>query len=218
MTYNDGDKEDYTYDELFRIRAHRPTRPMNPHARQFCALELFCGCAAVSHEFLDRKWRVRCLDNDMEHSNATDVVDVMKVQYDNIGFVPDFIWCSPPCFTYSNLAGGKHRSPSTGEFAKTPEAHEHDRIFIQMAAILTFFKKKNPRLIVVIENPRGLLAKMPLMHALEEEFPLRKAEVDYCQFGRDDKKPTDLWTNVSFSFATYLFIENPANKKNFDHN
>ena len=125
------------------------------------------------------------------------MVDIMEIQFKNIDFVPDFIWCSPPCITYSRLSGGKHRSVSAGEFARTPLATEHDGIFTQMMGILKFFRNKNPNLIVVIENPVGELQNMPLMQQAEDYFPLFRAEFHYCQFGRDDKKPTHLWTNVS---------------------
>ena len=169
-------------------------------------MELFCGCAIVSKEFWKLNWRVASVDIDGK-SNATDLVDIMKMQFSNIDFVPDFIWCSPPCFTYSKLAGGTHRTPSTGEYAKTAEAIEHDALFTRMVGILKFFKKKNSKLIVAIENPCGQLDKMPLMQQTEDYFPLHKAQVDYCAFERDDKKPTHIWTNVSsVCYWCYLLV------------
>ena len=56
-------------------------------------------------------------------------------------------------------------------------------------------KKKHPHVIIVIENPVGLMKKMPLMHELEKKLGLYSTTVHYCAFGRDDKKPTCLWTN-----------------------
>lgn len=41
-----------------------------------------------------------------------------------------------------------------------------------------------------IENPRGLLRKMPFM----ERF--RRVTIWYCRYGDKRAKPTDLWTNV----------------------
>ena len=58
-------------------------------------------------------------------------------------------------------------------------------------------KRKKPHLIVVIENPVGLLNKMPIMKELEECMELDSTTVDYCTLGRCDKKPTQIWTNVS---------------------
>ena len=40
-----------------------------------------------------------------------------------------------------------------------------------------------------IENPRGMLRKMPIM----ADFP--RQGVTYCQYGDTRMKPTDIWTN-----------------------
>lgn len=41
-----------------------------------------------------------------------------------------------------------------------------------------------------IENPRGLLRKMPFMEGLTRHT------ITYCQYGDDRMKPTDIWTNA----------------------
>jgi hypothetical protein len=64
-----------------------------------------------------------------------------------------------------------------------------------MAKILEWAKKQHPHLIVVIENPVGQMAKMPLMKEVADSLGLYLAQVHYCTLGRDDKKPTNLWTN-----------------------
>lgn len=104
---DDGDTEDMDFFELQRHYAGRPIRSHPVRGRELCALELFCGCNIVSQEFAEHKWRVRSIDN-CPKSYATDQVDIMKLKYEDIGFVPDFIWASPPCFTYSNMAGKQH--------------------------------------------------------------------------------------------------------------
>jgi len=197
---DDGEWEHLDWQELLRVRADRPTRMYPVRGRQLAMLELFCGCGIVSQEFADRKWKIRSLDND-DASNATDKVDIMKFQLGDIGYVPDFIWASPPCFTYSIMAGGKHRSVDAPE--KTPEAREHNMYFAKMAHLLQTTKKLHPHAIFVIENPVGLLYKMPLMAELERTLGLHRVQVDYCAFGRCDKKPTHLWTN-DFDLACAL--------------
>ena len=205
VTYDDGDKEDLDFFELMASWAGRSIRTNPARGRQLCFLELFSGCGAVTQEFAERKWRVRSIDND-ERSCSTDKVDIMKLEYLDIGMVPDVIWASPPCFTYSLLAGGKHRDPKDGQFEKTPEAHQNNRYFVRMAAILRWAKGLNPHLIVIIENPVGLLSKMPLMQQLVDDLCLHRVTVNYCAFGREDKKPTQLWTNVSASMDyTFCF-------------
>jgi hypothetical protein len=93
------------FTELRLWRASRPTGPHPTRGRQLCALELFSGCSIVTQAFADRRWRVRSIDNSV-FSNATTIADIMRLNYDeHVGMVPDFIWASPPCFTYSHLAG-----------------------------------------------------------------------------------------------------------------
>lgn len=85
-----------------------------------------------------------------------------------------------------------------GEYELTPQAHEQNYLFAKMAHIMHQAKAKNPHLIVVIENPSGgCLKDMPLMKELESSLGIERTEIDYCAFGREDKKPTSLWTNVS---------------------
>ena len=199
----DGTKEDYDWNDLCRFRASRPivnfnNRGPRGRGRYLCSLELFCGQGIITQEFCGRQWLVKSIDSDPK-SYATNVIDIMKATYDDIGYVPDFIWASPPCQTCSNLGGGMHRCASSGEFEKTQEAHDHNYLFTQMMYIIKWAKAKNPHLIVVIENPQGQMAKMPLMIEFMRSFNLYKSTIDYCAFDRCDKKPTNLWTNVSFS-------------------
>jgi len=98
---------------------------------------------------------------------------------------------------YYYFAGAKHRHVESGQFEKTPEARINNSFFARMAYIMRWAKEKNPHLIVVIENPVGVLSKMPLMKELEATLGLYSVIVNYCAFGRDDKKPTYIWTNVS---------------------
>ena len=217
VTYDNGDIDDMDWYELRRCWAGKSTTPApNPLCgRQLVALELFSGCGIVTQEFAERKWLVRSIDNSQE-SHATDKISIMDIatpseevtsplpgenatdkDFFNFfdGFIPDFIWASPPCFTYSTLAGGKHRHVRNGEFEKSPQAHEQNTLFVQMVKIILWVKSKRPHLIVVIENPRGYLTKMPMMKEFKEAMGLQQALVNYCAFGRQDLKPTHLWTN-----------------------
>jgi hypothetical protein len=44
-------------------------------------------------------------------------------------------------------------------------------------------------MVFFIENPRGMLRKMPFM----QQF--KRHTIWYCQYGDDRAKPTDIWTN-----------------------
>mmetsp|Transcript_18867 Transcript_18867/g.51684 ORF Transcript_18867/g.51684 Transcript_18867/m.51684 type:complete len:647 (+) Transcript_18867:1226-3166(+) len=217
VKYDDGDSEDMDWLDVVSFRADRPVQPSPIRGRRpLGALELFSGCGIVSQEFAQRQWKILSVDNS-EDSNATHKVSIMDLQRPGqtatdgsripvlpehgsfglgTGFgVPDFIWASPPCFTYSLLAGGKHRDVRSEQYEKTADAHESNVLFVRMAEIMTWARDRHPHCIIVIENPKGLLDKMPLMTGLKKELRLHRAEVHYCAFGRKDKKPTHLWTN-----------------------
>jgi hypothetical protein len=194
--------EDFDFNELLANQASRPRHMAAALGRQLCALEMFSGCSIVTEEFANRKWRVRSIDNS-DGSCATDKVDIMKMTFQDIQMVPDFLWASPPCFTYSNLSGGRHRSAQPGRFDKTPEAHEHNRYLARLFWLCNWTKKHRHHMVVVFENPDALLAKMPLMTDFEEKFGLVRAKVNYCALGRFDMKPTLLWTNVSVHLQTW---------------
>lgn len=62
----------------------------------------------VTQEFAFRGWLNRSIDLDPK-SNATDKVDFTQFQLKDVEIAPDFIWASPPCFTYSTLSGAYRR-------------------------------------------------------------------------------------------------------------
>jgi len=194
VLYEDGDMEDMEWGELLRYRIDRSNIPALCRGRQLQCLELFCGKGIVSQEFCERKWQVISIDSD-ENSNATMKSDIRDINPEELGFVPDFIWASPPCHTYSKLAGSIHRDVAAGKFDKTEEARQHNFLFQKMTEFMVWAEKRHKHLIVAIENPVGKLQNMPLMAEFVKTFHLHSTTVDYCAFGRDEKKPTMIWTN-----------------------
>lgn len=104
VTYEDGEMDDLDWYQLLQARADRPNRSHPCRGRQLNCLEIFSGCGLVSQEFVDHRWRARSVDTDLS-SHASDKVSIMDFSFETVGFVPDFIWASPPCFTYSLMAG-----------------------------------------------------------------------------------------------------------------
>ena len=155
---------------------------------------LSVGRGVVTQELCDRRWKVASIDNS-DWSNATIKKDILTMETSKMEFVPDFIWASPPCHTYSNLTGGVHRKSEPGSYELSREARDHNFLFAKMAQLMYWAKQRHPHLIVVIENPVGTLNSMPLMKDLTKSLGLKRTIVHYCAFGRDDKKPTCLWTN-----------------------
>ena len=197
---NENTVDDMDFNQLLQNRASRSIiRHKNLRKRRpLNALELFSGEGIVTQEFCDLRFNVKSIDVN-PRSYASIVLDIFRARYEDLGFVPDFIWASPPCTTYTNLTGGYHRNAAAGQFEKTQEAHDHSQLLASTMYIMRWAKRKNPHLIVVFENPQAQLQKMPMMIEFMRDFGLHKATCHYCAFGRPDKKPTNLWTNVSHS-------------------
>ena len=183
-----------TYDELMQWSAVRPQLVAICRGRALQMLELFCGSAVVTSEFAQRQWKTDSIDISKE-SNATIIKDIQEIEHTDLRFVPDFIWASLPCETYSCAAGNYHRSIRTANLDKSKKARDHNLIFLQMTKLMAWAKENHPHLIVVIENPVGTLKKMPLMKEFTDRFGLHSVTVNYCAFGRDEMKPTMIWTN-----------------------
>jgi len=117
-------------------------------------------------------------------------VDILDFDVNNVPFMPDIIWASPPCTTYSIAAISHHRD---GQKPRTPFAKKSDRMIAKVHDIIDHFIAINPDLVYFIENPRGMLRKMDFMQRHERRC------VTYCQYGDKRMKPTDIWTNHAFS-------------------
>jgi hypothetical protein len=133
-------------------------------------------------------------------------VDIMQFDPARVPFVPDFVWASPNCATYSIAAGDRHRKKSNGYQPKTPAAMDGDRQIKKTLELLDYFLQQNPQMIFFIENPVGYLQFMPFMQITKDNLFGYKSEynclqnarlitIDQCQYGREFQKPTHLWTN-----------------------
>ena len=118
--------------------------------------------------------------------------DVLTWDYKKID-TPDFIWASPPCATFSHLRNPPARNRFTG-VAIIPAGTHGDNILNKTIEIIKYFQKKNPRLRFVIENPRAMMRKQPIM----KQFKLHTTS--YNRYGDKRYKPTDFWSN----FDLYL--------------
>ena len=103
------------------------------------------------------------------------------------GGVPDVIWASPDCTTYSVAAISRHRrKEANGNLTPITEYAERcDKINKHLIELI---KELNPRY-WFIENPVGGLRKMDFTQGLP------RYTVTYCQYGEKRQKPTDIWTN-----------------------
>ena len=115
------------------------------------------------------------------------VKDIEDFSVEDIDFTPDILWASPDCTTYSIASCSTHRNRDyTG---KTEKSLKADRVLEKLIYTIDVFLNKNPNMLFYIENPRGIMRKMPQM------FGMKKQTVWYCQYGDTRAKPTDIFTN-----------------------
>lgn len=148
-------------------------------------LELFAGSRSVGKAA--EKLGMRVFSSDIVPYKKIDYpVDILKFDYSKVPFKPDIIWFSPPCTAFSVASMWRHwlRTPS-GHIPKSKKARECIALAKKCLEIIEHYKPKY----WFIENPRGMLRKMPFMEGLERHT------VTYCQYGDKRMKPTDIWTN-----------------------
>jgi hypothetical protein len=151
-------------------------------------LELFAGsrsigkvCDELGHEVFSSDWT--------PFDGIDYAVDINQFDTDKVPFIPDMIWASPPCTTFSVASIGKHWDMNRRP--KTQDALMGLQILEKTAKIIEHFFKLNPNLIWYIENPRGMMRKMSFW---DDVLHIRHT-VTYCQYGDSRMKPTDIWTN-----------------------
>lgn len=154
-------------------------------------LELFCGTKSISNAFEARGHEVFTVDwqKDFEPTLCADVgaltaEDIIKL----CGGVPDVIWASFDCATYSVAGIYRHRTKNheTGECEPHSEyAKKCDSV---NAHVVELIRELSPKF-YFIENPMAGLRTMLFMKNLP------RYTVTYCQYGDTRQKYTDIWTN-----------------------
>jgi hypothetical protein len=153
-------------------------------------LELFSGSKSLSN--VAQRGGHRTFTVDIEPSFNPDLVmDILDFNTSMVPFVPDVIWASPPCTAFSVAAIGKNWS-KIDRSPKSIGAALGIRLVKATLEVIDLYSSRNPDLTWFIENPRGMLRKMPFMQGIG-----RHITVSYCQYGDTRMKPTDIWTNLS---------------------
>lgn len=99
----------------------------------------------------------------------------------------DMLWASPPCTCFSVASIGAHWKGGHRAYEPKTQAAKDSLILVQHTIDLI---KQSGAKWWFIENPRGVLRKLPVMEGLERKT------VTYCQYGDTRMKPTDIWTNA----------------------
>ena len=115
--------------------------------------------------------------------DAEDLTLEMIIKY-------DFVWFGTMCTTYSIAACSHHRNIDLSP--KTEFAVKCDRMNRKIVDLFKQAEVINTDFIWFIENPRGILRKMPFMKGLN------RTTITYCSYGDIRMKPTDIWSNNIF--------------------
>jgi len=155
-------------------------------------LELFAGSCSFSKVAKTMKYDTFTSDiKDLPHIDYC--IDIMDFNLSVVPFIPDIIWASPDCSTWSKAAGNLHFN-SKSIVPKTDKAKKAFEILEKTLEIIDFFKRINKNLKYYIENPVGRMSKVIQVGTLFSKVP-RIVTLDQCQYGREYKKPTHIFTN-----------------------
>ena len=148
-------------------------------------LELFAGSRSIgkASEILGYK----VFSSDLINFEKIDyITSILDFDINKVPFQSDIIWASPPCTAFSVAAIGKNWTKDGDNYiAKNPRADFGLELVKKTIQIIEALKPTY----FFIENPRGMLRKMPIMANLNRQG------VTYCQYGDTRMKPTDIWTN-----------------------
>lgn len=164
-------------------------------------LELFKGTGSAGKAF-----NGEVISVDIESKFNPDInEDILKLKYKELP-TPDYIWASPPCNTFSlmSVTTAKNFNPNIPQRQRnsdtmrpfTPSARLGDKLLKRTIEIILYFKKKNPKLKWVIENPHGTMWKSPILKGLPK---YHREKAYYCNYSDTRTKPTDFFSNVKLN-------------------
>jgi len=152
--------------------------------------DLFSGTGSATQAFEDAGHTVITFELDT-YFQATENVDVLELTADYLLETygqPDFIWASPPCTAFSVASIGHHWSQGGSHPIPKTEAAVFNQTLV--AHTRELLEQLKPTFGFLIENPRGMLRKLPVVQGLAHRT------ITYCQYGDTRMKPTDLWGEV----------------------
>lgn len=152
--------------------------------------DFFSGTGSSTQAFKDAGHTVISFEID-ESFEATENVDIFLLSADYLLAQygrPDFVWASPPCTAFSVASMGHHWGGGYRNYEPKTEAAKFNQELV--AHTVNLIKELNPSKGWLMENPRAMLRKLPVVAGLP------RRTVSYCTYGDSRMKPTDLWGEV----------------------
>ena len=153
--------------------------------------DFFSGTGSSTKAFEDAGHTVYKFELD-DSFEATEHADIMNLTAEYLLTKygqPDFIWASPPCTAFSVASIGHHWTGGARAYIPKTEFAKLSQELV--AHTVKLIKELNPTKGWLVENPRGVLRKLPVVQGLP------RRTVTYCQYGDSRMKPTDLWGEVA---------------------
>ena len=171
-------------------------------------LELFAGSKSIGNVCDELNYQ--SFSSDINDFGGIDyVTDIREFDTSKVPFIPEVLWCSPPCTGFSVAAIGKNWVKGEVFTPKTDSARLGIELLNATLKLIDYYLELNPNLIWYLENPRGKMRKSPLLQPTDNTLfdevknPIIRHTVTYCQYEMDKEpndrrmKPTDIWTNNS---------------------
>lgn len=151
-------------------------------------MELFSGTKSFSKVAQSLGHSTLTVDND-QTLEPDWCVDILRFNGGGMTGSVDVLWASPPCQGFSVAVIGRNWNRDY-----TPKTDSARLAMALAQKTLHLIELIEPKY-WFIENPRGMLRKMPWMEEFLKKHGGVRHTVTYCQYGDTRQKPTDIWTN-----------------------